>query len=284
MTLRESTRSAPTIEARPASKGQLVYRQSVWTRVTHWLWAISLFFLMTTGLQIFNAHPTLYVGSQSGFGFDNTVLEIGEVRQDGKVSGYTEIFGNRFDTTGVLGVSGTETRPVLKAFPEWATIPSSRDLGTGRVIHLFFAWIFFFTLVTWLAASLVNGHLRDLIPSIRDLRHLPRDLLNHLRFRIHHTAGYNVLQKLTYAIVLFVLFPLMIATGLTMSPAANAIFPFLTEIFGGRQTARSLHFLFMVLLMGFFIVHIIMIFAAGPINELRSIITGWYKTSPGEGE
>ena len=284
MALRENEHLAATIEAVPAEKGQLVYRQSVWTRVTHWVWAISLFFLMTTGLQIFNAHPTLYLGSQSGFGFDNTVLEIGDVRQDGKVSGYTEILGKRFDTTGILGVSGTDARPILKAFPEWATIPSSRDLGTGRVIHLFFAWIFFFTLVIWLLASLFNGHLRELIPSLSDLRRLPRDLLDHLRFRFHHTARYNVLQKLTYAIVLFVLFPLMIATGLTMSPGANAIFPFLTEVFGGRQTARSLHFLIMVFLMGFFVVHIVMIFAAGPINELRSIITGWYKTSPGKGD
>ncbi len=80
--------------------------------------------------------------------------------------------------------------------------------------------------------------------------------------------------------VLFIALPLMIATGLTMSPSLNATFPWMLDLFGGRQTARALHFAIMLALVAFFVVHMLMILAAGPLNELRSIITGWYRTSP----
>ncbi len=258
---------------------RLIYRQSIWTRVTHWLWAISLFFLLLTGLQIFNAHPALYIGDQSGFQFDNSVLRIGAENTPEGPRGFTNIFGAKFDTTGVLGWSGDPPKP--RGFPAWATIPSFQDLGTGRVIHFFFAWVFGLTLLVWLVASLINGHAwRDVLPKFRDLRALPRDFIDHLKLKFHHTREYNVLQKLAYAGVLFVLFPLMIATGLAMSPGANAITPWLPDLLGGRQTARTVHFVAMVLLVGFFVIHMLMILAAGPINELRSIITGWYRVDP----
>ncbi len=262
-------------------RGRLVYRQSVWTRATHWIWAICLFFLLLTGLQIFNAHPVLYVGEESGFQYDNAVLTIGSENTDRGPRGYAEVLGRRFDTTGVLGVSGTEERPRLQAFPSSVTIPSTTDLATGRVIHFFLAWVLVATLLIWLVASLINGHLRrDLLPTLADFRSLPRDILDHARFRIHRTARYGVLQKLAYAGVLLVLLPLMIFTGLAMSPGFNAAAPFLTDLFGGRQTARTIHFVVMLLLVGFFVVHMAMILAAGPLNELRSIITGWYRTDP----
>jgi len=256
--------------------GPLVYRQSAWTRVTHWIWAVSLFFLLLSGLQIFNAHPALYIGDESGIAYDNAVLSIGAEARGGAVVGVTEVLGARITTTGVLGVSDGSVR----AFPAWATLPSVRDLATGRVIHFFFAWILVGTLLVWLLASLINGHLRDVVPGRADLRALPRDIREHARLRFHHRRRYNVLQKLAYAGVLFVLLPLMIATGLAMSPGANAIFPWLTDALGGRQTARTLHFVVMLLLVGFFLIHIAMIFAAGPLNELRSIVTGWYRTDP----
>ena len=88
---------------------------------------------------------------------------------------------------------------------------------------------------------------------------------------------YNVLQKLAYCGVLFGLLPLIILTGLAMSPALNAAMPFIPEMFGGRQSARSLHFLAMCGLIAFFLVHIAMVVLAGPINEVRSMITGWYR-------
>ena len=125
--------------------------------------------------------------------------------------------------------------------------------------------------------------MRSLIPTGRDLAGLPQDVANHARLRFHHTRDYNVLQKLAYASVLFVALPLMILTGLSMSPAFNAVVPWLLDVFGGRQTARTIHFITMVGLIGFFVVHIVMILAAGPINELRSIITGWYRIDQGEG-
>lgn len=254
--------------------GPLIYRQKLVTRVTHWVWAVSLFFLMLTGLQIFNAHPSLHIGLESGFDYDNAILEIG-ARQDGEaLRGVTRIFGTEFDTTGVLGVSDGEAR----AFPAALTIPSYQSLATGRVIHFFFAWALVGTLTLWLVASAMNGHLRQLIPTLADLRALPRDLSDHARLRFHHTARYNVLQKLAYASVLFVALPLMILTGLSMSPGFNAAAPWLLDVFGGRQTARTIHFLTMLALIGFFAVHMAMILLAGPLNEMRSILTGWYRT------
>lgn len=268
-------------DTEPAKRGPLIYRQSAWTRLTHWIWAICLFFLLLTGLQIFNAHPSLYIGKQSGFGFDNAVLSFSASNTDDGPKGYTTLFGHRFETTGVFGLSGSAETLSARAFPSWATIPSHQDLATGRVIHFFFAWLLFGTLLLWLVASAINGHLRrDLVPVPDDLRRLPQDITDHARLKFHHTRNYNTLQKLSYGGVLFVLLPMMILTGVAMSPSMNAAIPFLADLLGGRQTARTIHFAIMLLLVAFFVIHIVMILAAGPINELRSIITGWYRTDP----
>ena len=254
--------------------GPLVYRQRLLTRITHWVWAVSLFFLLLTGLQIFNAFPSLHIGAESGFDYDNAILKIAAREVDGELQGVTQVFGTSFDTTGVLGVSNGEAR----AFPAALTIPSTTSLATGRVIHFFFAWVLVITLVVWLVASALNGHLRQLVPTWADLRALPRDLADHARLRFHHTRDYGVLQKLAYASVLFVALPLMILTGLSMSPGFNAAAPWLLDLFQGRQTARTVHFLTMLALIGFFAVHMAMILLAGPLNEMRSILTGWYRT------
>jgi thiosulfate reductase cytochrome b subunit len=266
----------------PPTRGPLVYRQSIWTRLTHWVWAICLFFLLLSGLQIFNAHPNLYIGQQSGFEFDNAILRIGAVNTPEGPRGRTTIFGREFDTTGVLGMSGPVANPTFVGFPGAVTIPSFRDLATGRVVHFFFGWIFVAALFVWFLASFINGHLRrDILPRGADLAGLPRDALDHARLRLHHGRRYKPLQKLSYFSVFFILFPLIILTGLTMSPGMDAAWPWLLDVFGGRQTARTIHFIVMVLLVLFFIVHIIMVLLAGPLNELRSMITGWYRTSPG---
>ncbi len=223
--------------------GRLIRRQKLATRVTHWIWAVCLFFLLLSGLQIFNAHPILYLGDQSGFAFDNAVLR-------------------------------------LDGFPGWVTIPSTRDLATGRVVHFFFAWIFVLNLLAFLAISWLNRHLRkDLLPTGNDARHFMQDVRNHLMLKLVHGVRYSPLQKLAYGGVLFVLFPLIILTGLCMSPGMNAVLPWLPEIGGGRQTARTIHFAAMVLLTAFFALHMAMIVLAGPVNELRSIITGNYRIS-----
>jgi thiosulfate reductase cytochrome b subunit len=257
--------------------GPLVYRQSRWTRLTHWLWAVSLFFLLLTGLQIFNAHPILHIGKESGFTYDNSIFSISASQTGDNLKGETTILGHTFDTTGLLGVQGNQ----VQAIPAALTIPSTRDLATGRVIHFFFAWLLTATLLVWFIASALNGHLRQLVPTLADLRTLPADIAAHARLRFHHGATYNPLQKLAYAGVLFVLLPLMILTGLAMSPAMNAAAPWMLDLFGGRQTARTIHFLTMLALVGFFVIHMLMILAAGPLNELRSILTGWYRTDPG---
>lgn len=303
-----SATEASASPARPV-QGPLVYRQSVWTRVTHWVWAVCLFFLLLSGLQIFNAHPTLYFGKQSGFDFDNAILNMysdtgthtsadankgseatpadadedadDDADETHTTRGVTEIFGRKLDTTGLFGLSGAQKERAERGFPAWATIPSVQDLATGRVIHFFFAWLFVGTLLVWLVASLLNGHARrDLVPTGSDIRALPRDIAEHATLRFRHARGYNVLQKLSYGGVLFVVFPLVILTGLTMSPGMNATLPWLLDVFGGRQTARTIHFLCMLLLVLFAVVHVVMVLLGGPFNELRSMITGWYRTSP----
>jgi thiosulfate reductase cytochrome b subunit len=264
------------------SQGPLVYRQAVVTRLTHWTWAVCLFFLLLSGLQIFNAHPSLYLGNESGFGYDNAVLSMHAVDTPQGPEGRTRVLGREFNTTGVFGLSGPADDPRYRGFPSALTIPSYRDLGTGRVVHFFFAWLLVATLFVWIASSFLNGHLRrDLTPTRNDLEDFPKDIADHVRFRFHHGRSYNVLQKLTYCAVLFILFPLIVLTGLTMSPGMDAGFPWLLELFGGRQTARTLHFVTMLMLVLFFIVHVLMVLAAGPLNELRSMITGWYRTSAG---
>jgi thiosulfate reductase cytochrome b subunit len=280
-------RTKPVV--RPArAKGPLIYRQSIFTRLTHWVWVVCLFFLLLSGLQIFNAHPTLYIGQQSSFpdlqtggqNFNNAWLDLGAVNTDNGARGQTTLLGHTFDTSGVLGMSGDPANPDFRGFPAWATIPSWQDLATGRVVHFFFAWILVSTLLVWLVASVLNRHIADIPPTGRDLRHLPRDVVNHLRLRFEHGRKYNVLQKIAYSVVFFILFPLIIATGLTMSPGMDSSFPWLLELFGGRQTARSIHFLTMSALVLFFVIHIVMVLLAGPINELRQMITGRYRASP----
>lgn len=253
-----------------------VYRHRLPTRLTHWLWAISLFFLLLSGLQIFMARPDLYIGRQSGFAFDNTVLSIGAVMDGAQMRGVTELFGHRFDTTGWLGAVEEQGRLVAKSFPGWMTIPSYRDLASGRVVHFFFAWLLVGTLAAWLLAGMLNGHLRrDIVPGRNDLAALPRDVADHARLRLKHGHGYGPLQKLSYAFILILALPLMILTGLTMSPGVNAMVPFLADLFGGRQSARTLHFVIMLVLVGFFVVHIVMVLLAHPVDQLRSMITGW---------
>ncbi len=259
---------------REAGRGPLIYRQSGWTRTTHWLWAVSLFFLLLSGLQIFNAHPKLYIGNESGFDYDNSLFEIGARDADGSLRGFLRLGRAEIDTTGYLGLSAAGRQ----AFPPALTIPSYSSLATGRIVHFLFAWVLVATLVVWLGASLWNGHLkRDLAIRAADLRALPRAIADHARLRFHHRRSYNVLQKVAYAGILFVALPLMILTGLCMSPGFNAFAPWLTDLFGGRQTARTIHFAVMVALAAFFFVHLLMILAAGPLNELRSILTGWYR-------
>ncbi len=258
--------------------GSLIYRQSVWTRTCHWIWAACLFFLALSGLQIFNAYPQLDIGIESGFEYKNSILEIGARQVGGEVRGITRVFDIEFDTTGVLGFSNGK----IQAIPAALTIPCSQSLATGRAVHFFFAWLLVITIAVWFIASFVNGHLRQLVPSRSDLHMIGPEIASHAQLRFHHRRHYGALQKLTYGGVMFFLIPLMIMTGLSMSPSFNAFAPWMLDMFGGRQTARTLHFLVMLSLLGFFFIHVVMVLASGPLNGLRSMVTGWYRIDPEE--
>ncbi|MFC3712009.1 cytochrome b/b6 domain-containing protein [Sphingoaurantiacus capsulatus] len=256
-----------------------VYRHRLPTRLWHWLNAVAVFCLLMSGLMIFNAHPMLYWG-QYGANADTPALKIGS---DGK-RGYLRIGGWEVTTTGVLGLSrGQDGRLQRLAFPHWATIPSNYNLADGRRWHILFAWVLTVAGIAYLAVSLANGHVRrDLLPRRDELRprHLAREIADHARLRFpkgEAAARYNSLQKLSYVGVIFGLLPLAILTGWTMSPGLNAAWPWLVDLFGGRQSARTIHFIAATLITLFIAVHLAMVLLAGPVNEVRSMITGRFR-------
>jgi thiosulfate reductase cytochrome b subunit len=260
--------------------GDLVRRHRLSTRLWHWTNALALLVLLMSGLMIFNAHPRLYWG-EYGANADPAWLEIGSTREG---EGFLKIGGLAVETTGVLGVwTDQEGEIRRRAFPWWATIPSNYSLADGRLWHLAFAWLFGLSLVLYLLWSALNGHLgRDLRAARAELapRHIWQDIKDHARLRFPTGAAalnYNILQKLAYLAVLLVLLPAIVLTGLAMSPGMDASWPWLTQIWGGRQTARSVHFLCALGLVLFVVVHIVMVVLAGPINEVRSMITGNYR-------
>jgi len=253
-----------------------IYRHTVLVRITHWINVVCITFLVMSGLQIFNAHPALYVGQQSDFA--HPVLAMTARNTPNGPVGETTILGHRFDTTGVLGLSTYDGTPRARGFPSWITVPSYQDLATGRRWHFFFAWLFFINGAVYLIASLATRHLwRDLVPSWRQIRAIGPTIWHHLKLKFPHEREYNVLQKLTYLAMVAVVLPLVVLTGLTMSPAVNAIVPWLVEVFGGRQTARTIHFVCATLIVLFVLVHVLLVLVSGVWNNLRSMITGRYR-------
>jgi thiosulfate reductase cytochrome b subunit len=265
-----------------ASRGEVIYRHTRVVRIAHWINALCFLLLLMSGLQIFNAHPSLYWG-QKGADYDKPFFSIGAGQTaDGRFVGVTRLGDATWRTTGVLGVSTYKGQPSLTAFPSWITLPSWRDLATGRRWHFFFAWALVLNGLAYLGFGIANRHFRrDIVPSGAELRprHILKDIWDHVRLK--HPAGeaakrYNTLQKLAYVAVIFLLFPVMVLTGLTMSPGFDAIAPVLVDVFGGRQSARSIHFICANLLVLFLIVHLVEVVIAGAWNEIRSMITGRY--------
>jgi Ni/Fe-hydrogenase b-type cytochrome subunit len=224
---------------------QVVLRHRLGTRIWHWVNAVTVFVMLMSGLMISNAHPRLYWGNY-GANFDHAWLE-------------------------------------LPRFGGWLTIPSYYSLSGARRWHLAFAWVFVVGLLIFLVVSLWNRHVqRDLSPSREELqpRHIWGDIKAHaaLRFPTGEAAArYNTLQKLSYGAVIFLLLPLLVLTGLAMAPAMSAAWPWLVEFFGGRQSARSVHFICAAAVGLFILVHLIMVALAGPLNEIRSMITGRFE-------
>jgi thiosulfate reductase cytochrome b subunit len=215
-------------------------------------------------------------------------LTIGASHERGQAQGFLRLGAIEIPTTGVLGVSGDKGQASERAFPAWLTLPSYQDLAEGRRWHIFFAWCFVLNGAAYLAFGLLSGHLRrDLLPSRGELapRHLWQEVVDHARLRFPKGAQarrYNVLQKLSYLGVAVVLLPLMVLTGLTMSPGMNAAAPFLLDLFGGRQSARALHFITASLVVMFVLVHVAMVLLSGAWNNLRSMITGRYAIDENE--
>ncbi|OQW38378.1 MAG: hypothetical protein A4C66_11780 [Nitrospira sp. HN-bin3] len=268
-----STVSAPVVS--PPLVSERVYRHRMPVRISHWLNVPFLIILIMSGLQIFNAHPALYWGDRSDR--DWPLLSIRPVQtESGEIKGITTILGRQFDTTGVLGYSDGMRR----AFPAWATIPSAKWLAMGRQWHLFFAWLFVINGFLFTCYALASRHAtRDLAPTGKDLRSIGRSIKEHLILR--HPTGeaakrYNVLQKLTYATVLFILGPLIVFTGLAMSPTIDTAFPWLLTVLGGRQAARTIHFVACFAFVGFILIHVVQVIVTGFFNNIRSMITGWF--------
>jgi thiosulfate reductase cytochrome b subunit len=252
-----------------------VYRHRLPVRISHWLNVPFLIILIMSGLQIFNAHPALYWSDRSDR--DQSVLSIRPVQSEsGEVKGITTILGHQFDTTGVLGYSDGMRR----AFPAWATIPSAKWLAMGRQWHLFFAWLFVFNGLIFTAYAFASRHAtRDLTPTGKDLRSISKSVKDHLILR--HPTGeeakrYNVLQKLAYAIILFIIAPLIVLTGLAMSPTIDTAFPWILTILGGRQAARTIHFIACFSFVDFIVIHVLQVILTGFFNNIRSMVTGWF--------
>lgn len=258
---------------------ETIYRHTFLVRVTHWINALCVFVMIGSGLNIFNAHPRLYWG-RAGDAYDPALLDISSMSVAGGTRGMTSIGPLHFDTTGVLGWSQSHGQWADRAWPSWITIPTYVDLADARHWHFFFAWVLAINGLVYLAWSVGSRHLqRDLWPTKGDLKAIPRSVLDHLRFE-HPTGAaarrYNVLQRLAY-LVLILLVTGMVATGLCLSPGFDAFAPWLVELFGGRQAARTLHFAFAASIFAFIVVHLVEVVLAGPLNEVWSMVSGRYR-------
>lgn len=215
-------------------------RHALSTRMWHWVNALSVIVLFMSGLNISNAHPWLYWG-QWGYLPGQAWLQV-------------------------------------PRFPGWATIPGHYSLGDARSWHILFAWVFGVSLVLFMLAAALNGHFRrDIFTRWKDWKPAAiwADIRAHLRFEFDSgEAKYNVLQKASYGMVIFNLLPLMLLTGMTISPGMAAAWPFLLDVFGGRQSARSIHFIVAWALCAFFLVHVALVLLHRPLTNLREMITG----------
>jgi len=265
----------------------LYYRHRLPVRIMHWINVLAFFLLLMSGLQIFNAHPALNWGKSSYDGKPPVLQMIAVRKADGSIAGFTEVLGHRFDTTGVLGLSRSGGEPAARGFPSWATIPGPQWLAMGRRWHFFFAWVLVLNGIAYLLYAIFSRHLAcDLWPTTRDWGSIGRSIRDHLLLR--HPRGeaekhYNVLQKLAYLAVIFVLLPLMVLTGMAMSPRIDSFLPGWVDLIGGRQSARTIHFICAWLLVGFVLIHVFEAAVSGLWNNLCSMVTGRYRIHLVEG-
>ena len=235
-----------------------------WVRICHWLAVAGFMALALSGFFILMVHPRLYLG-HAGNDLMPALLTLpisNNYRPDELHSRvvFTEVPG--------APVSAERNYPLFN------------QNGWARSLHFLAAWILVGAGAVYFALGVFSGHVqRDLLPRGRELapRSLLQDLRNHFPQQLGPTGAglpYGLLQKLTYASVMFVVLPLMVATGLTMSPAVTVAYPILLDIFGGYQTARTIHFFGFSALVLFLILHVAMVIATGFARQLRAMTWG----------
>jgi thiosulfate reductase cytochrome b subunit len=235
-----------------------------WVRVSHWIVTASVLVLVFTGFEILMVHPRLYWG-KAGNDLTPALLEL-PISRNYKHGGYTE--RTPFSADGSGPVSASRTFDIFN------------ENGWGRSLHFLAAWFLVLPGLLYLLIGLFGGHFRSHIwPRARELgpRQFWRDLADHLRLRIPSASGgprYGLLQKCAYTFVVFVVAPLMVLTGLTMSPALTAAWPWLLDLFGGYQSARTIHFFASAVLMLFVIVHVVMVVRSGFRRHMRAMTVG----------
>lgn len=231
---------------RPQSDGRLlIWRHPAWVRLTHWVNALVVILMLMSGINILMAHPHLYWGMASTF--DASWLSVPRV-------------------------------------PDWIMLPQHRDLAGARRWHLTLAWVFVINGLIYLSMLILTRRLRrQLWPTPNEVRHIPQAIADHARLQFpqdERARTYNVLQKLSYLGMILAILPLMVITGLAMSPMMNAAWPWLLPLLGGRQSARTLHFLATSGIVLFVAVHVGLVIWTGLFNNLRAMTTGWFAIRP----
>jgi thiosulfate reductase cytochrome b subunit len=280
MTDLPATASSTPGPADPVPGSRLVRRHRWPVRLMHWINVVTLTVMLGSGLQIFNAHPQLYWGQRSDA--DKAILSLSATQSaNGQLHGQTRIGSWQVDSTGLFGVSKVDGMPQVRGFPAWMTIPGPGWLALGRRWHLFFAWLFVINGFCYLTYALISRHLqRDLWPTRADWRGIGRSILDHLRLRHPHGEAelrYNILQKLAYLTVIVVFGGGIVLMGLALSPRMDTVLKWLLDAVGGRQSARTIHFLIALGFVLFVLIHLFEVLISGPLNQLRGMITGRYR-------
>ena len=259
---------------------QIVYRHPWPVRIWHWANAAAVVVLLLTGLLVFDIHPRLYWGDDGHVGVAAFLSLSATDLDSAKPQTALKIGDRRWDVTGVFGSAiddGFGGKYLLAA-----AAPRDWEFGATRGWHFAFAWIWALSFLLYGCYLLASGRLaKMLLPARNELtsQGIFREFWQHVRLK--RTRGpaarsYNLLQKLSYLLVIFVLIPTLALSGLTMSNAVTAAFPELFSLFGGRQSARSIHFFAAMLLVLFVVVHVFQVFVAGFFNLMTSMITGRY--------
>jgi len=238
-------------------------RHPVWTRCAHWVAALSILVLAVTGFVILMAHPRLYWG-EVGNALTPALVEL-PISRNYRHGGWESVTPF-FERTG-SPVSANRTFPLFN------------ENSWGRSLHFLAAWVFAATGLVYVVAGIASGHLRRrIVPGAGDLarERLREDVRRHMRFAVRRDAGapYGSLQKIAYTFVIVVLLPLAVLTGVTMSPAVTTAFPWLLSLFGGMQSARTVHFAAWAAIVGFLVVHVVMVATTGFLQHMRAMTIG----------